>query len=197
MQGKTADNDIHLLVEQEMLKIKELGLDRVDRSDDEFRSEKKLLRFLQLGVEDRASPAKSRVAGRAALGTCSGMCDRRWTGGTRKSAPAKRLMMPGWPKCGRQIKRTCSKTAEIAFLQSLSGPDIQLWHGVVRPIFTSFTGDRLEAAFWIVEQDACDARHRIRFHRRISQVSFERRLQRPQETRRRAGAVRASRCRSV
>ncbi|MBS8226589.1 hypothetical protein [Vannielia litorea] len=42
----------------------------------------------------------------------------------------------------------------VPFLQSMS-PDIHLWNDVATD-FDQFYGDRLDAAFWILEQPACD-----------------------------------------
>lgn len=47
------------------------------------------------------------------------------------------------------------KEGWVAFLQSLDGPDVDLWHSVATDMHGLF-GDRLDAAFWIMEQPECD-----------------------------------------
>lgn len=70
------------------------------------------------------------------------------------SDSAKHLLTDGW----------------LPFLRSLERPDIRLWHDIVTE-FHEFGSDRLEAAFWILEQPECD--RLTAWHFIVGMVSWE------------------------
>lgn len=147
-------NEVNALVLEEMQKIKELGLDRVDRSDDELRSEKKLLRFVELGNKDRSAPPMSElrdVRRKDVFLDLRKKVDDRYAEARRREEAYRAWLA----EVGSTDQGHLLKDGWIAFLENQPGPDIHLWHGIATD-FHELYGDRLDAAFWIVEQEACD-----------------------------------------
>ena len=62
-----------------------------------------------------------------------------------KKRPAQR------PICANHLL----KEGWLPFLSKLDGPDILLWHQIATD-FNDMAGDRLHAAYWILEQPDCD-----------------------------------------
>ncbi|MDX8348277.1 hypothetical protein SLH49_09780 [Cognatiyoonia sp. IB215446] len=152
--NKSATNDVYALVDKEMRALNELGLMRPDRSDDELRSEKKLVRFLELGQDDRSSPPTSELRDVRRKDVFLNLRERVdvWYAERASRAEAYEAWLA---EVGDPDQSHLLKDGWIAFLKSLPGPDIRLWHGVATD-FHELAGDRLDAAFWILQQDACD-----------------------------------------
>lgn len=151
---KTVASDVNALLLDEMQKIRELGLDRADRSDDELRSERKLLRFVEPGTRDRTAPPMEEL--RDVRRKDVFLALRKKVDDWYAEAARREAAHQAWlGKVGDTDQGHLLKDGWIAFLQSLPGPDIRLWHGIATD-FHELDGDRLDAAFWILEQAACD-----------------------------------------
>ncbi|MEM8979004.1 MAG: hypothetical protein AAGD04_05935 [Pseudomonadota bacterium] len=138
----------------EMSKLKELGINRPDRSSDELLSEKLLIRFIDQKNADRSAPPKKLLRDvrdkREFLRLRAKVDD--WYVARSHRAEA----FEAWEaEIGHQDQSHLLKEGWIAFLKTLPGPDIHLWHGIATD-FHNMSDDRLDAAFWIVEQQACD-----------------------------------------
>ncbi|HCE72800.1 hypothetical protein KQ247_09230 [Ruegeria pomeroyi] len=148
------DLDIHTLVRLEIAKIKEVGLHGKARTFEEILTETLLLRFVETDNRDRSKPPISilrQVRDTKDFWRLREMVDEHYA----KSA-AKGAAYRAWEDAVGDVDQShLLKDGWIPFLKSLPGPDINLWHGVATD-FHEISEDRLDAAFWIVEQDACD-----------------------------------------
>lgn len=126
-------------------------------SDDEIRSLYQLLMFASTfekgqGVSSERANWTAGVAIIQAFGQLQQRLEHReeavaknenetlgWLDRVGGSDSAKHLLADGW----------------LAFLRSLERPDIRLWHDIATE-FHEFGSDRLDAAFWILEQSECD-----------------------------------------
>ena len=142
------------LVYTELQKIEALGRGRTKRSDEELVSEFKLKRFVETTNKDRSAPPMDELRGvreTAVFFTLRKTVDD-WYAKKSDRADAYQAWLA---EVGNTDQSNLLQDGWIPFLQSLPGPDIHLWHGVATDFHDLF-GDRLDAAFWIVEQEACD-----------------------------------------
>ncbi|MEP1638749.1 MAG: hypothetical protein ABJJ99_20180 [Ascidiaceihabitans sp.] len=153
-RANPTSDGIDSIVLKEMLKIKELGFGRKSWSDDELRSERKLYRFMDRGKQDRTTPPIQELRGVRRKDVFLHM--RKIVDDWYAARAAKDTAYQEWlVEVGEMDQTHLLKDGWIAFLESLSGSDIHLWHGIATDFHDLF-GDRLDAAFWIVQQDACD-----------------------------------------
>ena len=151
---ETIANDVNALLFDEMQKIRELGLDRADRSDDELRSERKLLRFVDPGTRDRGAPQMDELRDVRRKDVFLSL--RRKVDDWYAEARQRQEAYQAWlAEVGDTDQSHLLKDGWVAFLEGQPGPDIHLWHGIATD-FHELDGDRMDAAFWILAQEACD-----------------------------------------
>ncbi|MEP1765029.1 MAG: hypothetical protein ABJJ53_00010 [Sulfitobacter sp.] len=156
MQQKKAGTlqEIQLLIVKELSGMEVLGFGRKSRSDDELRSETKLLRFLEMEKKDRSAPPMGELRGvqrKDVFLTLRKKVDD-WHATQNSHADAYKDWLN---EVGDTDQDHLLKDGWLAFLKGLPGPDIHLWHGIATD-FHELYGDRLDAVFWIVQQHACD-----------------------------------------
>lgn len=139
---------------KEMIKIKELGYHRKTRTYEELLSISKLQAFLEWHNSDRLNPPLSNlrdIRDRSHFFRLRKMVDD-WYAKRAAQAAAYQAWLD---EVGDIDQSHLLKDGWIAFLESLPGPDINLWHGIATD-FHEMSEDRLNAALWIVEQETCD-----------------------------------------
>lgn len=145
---------VDAITTKEMIKIKELGFGRKSRSDDELRSENQLRRFMDIGKQDRHSPPNQELKNVRRKDVFLRM--RKIVDDWYAERADRNQAYQDWlAEVGETDQTHMLNDGWIPFLESLPGPDINLWHGVATD-FHDLYGDRLDAAFWIVQQDVCD-----------------------------------------
>lgn len=146
--------ELDFLIFKELTGIEVLGFSRKSRSDDELRSEFKLIRFLEVGTIDRSAPPMNELRGVQRKDVFLNLRKKvdEWYATQLAHATAHKDWLT---EVGDQAQDHLLKDGWIAFLKGLPGPDIHLWHGVATDFHELF-GDRLDAAFWIVQQPECD-----------------------------------------
>lgn len=149
-----ASSSAYALFYDKMRQIEGLGFDRKSRSDEELLSENKLIRFVESNNKDRSTPPLSELRGVRRKDVFLNLRKQvdDWHAARAASADAYQEWLA---EVGDTDQSHLLKDGWIAFLEDLPGPDIHLWHGVATDFHELF-GDRLDAAFWIVEQEACD-----------------------------------------
>ncbi|MEP2766581.1 MAG: hypothetical protein ABJU46_06905 [Paracoccaceae bacterium] len=153
-KGHSKENDINVIVYNELQKIKPLGYSRKVRSNDELLSENKLLRFIEMDKPDRNAPPTHELRGVRRKDVCLRL--RKLVDDWHAEHTAATKAYQDWlAEVGDVDQSHLLKDGWIAFLESLPSPDINLWHGIATDFHDMF-GDRLDAAFWIVEQEECD-----------------------------------------
>lgn len=153
-RANPTSDGIDSIVMKEMLKIKELGFGRKSRSDDELRSENQLHRFMDTGKQDRTTPPMQELRDVRRKDVFLHM--RKIVDDWYAERAAKDAAYQDWlAEVGETDQTHLLEDGWIAFLERLPGPDIHLWHGIATDFHDLF-GDRLDAAFWVVQQDACD-----------------------------------------
>jgi hypothetical protein len=153
-RSAAATNDIDGLVLDQMRRVKALGYDQTSRSDDELRSENKLLRFIDSGNEDRSVRPMAELRGVRRKDVFFDL--RKKVDDWYAERAASNDAYHAWlAEVGNKGQSHLLKDGWISFLEHLPGPDIHLWHGVATD-FNEMSRDRLAAAFWILDQEACD-----------------------------------------
>ncbi len=125
-------------------------------SDDEIRSLYQLKMFGSHFGNEKSSLERSKwlkgIAIAQAFGNLGAVLEQREASiRDRASASSDWLQRVG----GSDSAMHLLKDGWLPFLKSLEHPDIRLWNEIVTD-FEEFEGDRLEAAFWILEQPECD-----------------------------------------
>lgn len=151
---RAKSDDIGYQVFDEMRKIAALGYDRKTRSDDELRSERQLLRFVETFKADRSAPPLKELRGVRDKAVFLDLRKKVDDWYARRAASAEAYT--AWKQHVGDVNRGyLLEDGWVRFLESLDGPDIHLWHGVATD-FHDIEGDRLSGAFWILEQPECD-----------------------------------------
>lgn len=150
----TGDIGLDMRIRLEMQNIKALGFDRKLRTFEELQSESTILAFVEMHKADRSTPPLDLlrdIRDTAPLFRLRNMVDDWYA-----ERAAQKTDYQGWQaEVGDVDQSHLLEDGWIAFLENLPGPDIHLWHGVATD-FHEMSEDRLDAAFWIVEQDICD-----------------------------------------
>ena len=154
IRASRSANTLNEIVTKEVLEIKELGYNRRPRSGDELISENKLWRFIETHRKDRSAPPMSELRGVRRKDVFFRL--RKVVDDWYAERAAREKAYQEWlAEKGGEDQSHLLKNGWIAFLEGLPGPDIHLWHGVATDFHDLF-GDRMDAAFWIVEQEECD-----------------------------------------
>lgn len=150
----TGDIGLDMRIRLEMQNINALGFDRKQRTFEELQSESAILAFVEVDKEDRSSPPLhllSDIRETAPLLRLRTMVDDWYAERENKKSTYQAWLA----EVGDVDQSHLLRDGWIAFLENLPGPDIHLWHGIATD-FHGMSADRLNAAFWIVEKDACD-----------------------------------------
>lgn len=151
----TAPDSVSMLVYTEMRKIAALGYGRETPSQDELISQGKLLRFVQPHRSDRSAPPMEELRGVRDTEVFFEL--RRKVDDWYARRDARNAAYADWKDAvGGESRDHLLDGGWIPFLTGLDGPDIYLWHGVATDFHEIDVRDRLDAAFWILEQPECD-----------------------------------------